>query len=67
MCVVGFGVCAGLARAQSVTLVERGVAECCVVVGAGADFREPEQAKWAPRAALLQWAAEDVAGCLGPG
>lgn len=65
LCVVGFGVCAGLARAQSVTLVERGVAKCCVVAGEEADFRDPEQANWAPKATLLQWAAEDVAGYLG--
>ena len=57
ICVVLLGLDAGLARGESVTLVDRGIARCCVVVGLDADFREPAQANWAPKATLLKWAA----------
>lgn len=61
---VWLGLGGGLARGEAVTLVDRGVAKCCVVVGAEADFREPAQANWEPQATLLKWAAEDLAAYL---
>lgn len=64
-CVVLLGLGVGLARGESVTLVDRGVAKCCVVVGTEESFRDPAQANWAPKATLLKWAAEDVAAYLG--
>ena len=48
-----------------VTLVENGVAKCCVVVGPEAAFKEPALFNWTPKLMLLQWAAEDMATYLG--
>ena len=55
--------CAG--PAVGIILVKDGESRCCVVVGAEDAFEEPAKFNWAPKATLLQWAAEDIAAYLG--
>jgi len=52
------------ARAASVTLVEDGTAKCSIVLLEDDGFDEPAVFDWAPRAPLLEWAADDLATYL---
>lgn len=65
LCVLWVGLIAAPARGATVTLVEKGVARCCIVVGTESDFSEPSAFNWTPKNPFLQWAAEDLAKYLG--
>jgi hypothetical protein len=65
LCLLLVAACGRARAAETVLLVRDGEARCCVVVGAEEAFKEPALANWAPKAALLRWAAEDIAAYIG--